>query len=245
VAGVATPGRAPARCGRAFELIRMARPGRPSGCPIHLAQPPVDPEHLGMPDADLPLLRRATRRGGRRGDARGPGRASGRATRCCCTAAATTPRARTRRGRPGTGSPRCCAEGRAALRGPRLSGLSATGWRPTRPDAAAGRGGECLIAASCSKNFGIYRERTGLLMAVSATRRTPARAGEPRLSQPPELLVPARPRGAGGVDDPGRRRPARRLGGGAGGDRGRDAAPARAASRRSCGGSPTRTASTS
>ncbi|WP_170474259.1 aromatic amino acid transaminase [Ruegeria arenilitoris] len=25
----------------------------------------------------------------------------------------------------------------------------------------------CLIAASCSKNFGIYRERTGLLMAVS------------------------------------------------------------------------------
>lgn len=27
---------------------------------------------------------------------------------------------------------------------------------------------ECLIAASCSKNFGIYRERTGLLMVVSA-----------------------------------------------------------------------------
>lgn len=27
---------------------------------------------------------------------------------------------------------------------------------------------ECIIAASCSKNFGIYRERTGLLMAVSA-----------------------------------------------------------------------------
>ena len=26
---------------------------------------------------------------------------------------------------------------------------------------------ECLIAASCSKNFGIYRERTGLLMAVA------------------------------------------------------------------------------
>ena len=39
-------------------------------------------------------------------------------------------------------------------------------------DAAATRmiaaGGECLIAASCSKNFGIYRERTGVLMAVSA-----------------------------------------------------------------------------
>lgn len=27
---------------------------------------------------------------------------------------------------------------------------------------------ECLIAASCSKNFGIYRERTGVLMAVAA-----------------------------------------------------------------------------
>ncbi len=28
---------------------------------------------------------------------------------------------------------------------------------------------EVLIAASCSKNFGIYRERTGILMAISAT----------------------------------------------------------------------------
>ncbi len=26
---------------------------------------------------------------------------------------------------------------------------------------------ECLIAASCSKNFGVYRERTGLLMAIA------------------------------------------------------------------------------
>ncbi|WP_204112948.1 aromatic amino acid transaminase [Shimia biformata] len=26
---------------------------------------------------------------------------------------------------------------------------------------------ECLIAASCSKNFGVYRERTGMLMAIS------------------------------------------------------------------------------
>jgi aromatic-amino-acid transaminase len=32
---------------------------------------------------------------------------------------------------------------------------------------------ECLIAASCSKNFGIYRERTGILMAVA---RNPALA---------------------------------------------------------------------
>lgn len=28
---------------------------------------------------------------------------------------------------------------------------------------------ECLIAASCSKNFGVYRERTGILMAISTT----------------------------------------------------------------------------
>jgi aromatic-amino-acid transaminase len=32
--------------------------------------------------------------------------------------------------------------------------------------AVAGNCPEVLIAASCSKNFGIYRERTGLLMAV-------------------------------------------------------------------------------
>lgn len=31
---------------------------------------------------------------------------------------------------------------------------------------------ECLIAASCSKNFGIYRERTGLLMAIAAESST-------------------------------------------------------------------------
>ena len=41
-------------------------------------------------------------------------------------------------------------------------------------DAAATRAiasafDEVLIAASCSKNFGIYRERTGILMAISAT----------------------------------------------------------------------------
>jgi aspartate aminotransferase len=39
----------------------------------------------------------------------------------------------------------------------------------TRRLAAAG---ECLIAASCSKNFGIYRERTGLLMAVARDTAT-------------------------------------------------------------------------
>lgn len=32
--------------------------------------------------------------------------------------------------------------------------------------------GDCLIAVSCSKNFGIYRERTGLLMAVARDAAT-------------------------------------------------------------------------
>ena len=36
---------------------------------------------------------------------------------------------------------------------------------------------ECLIAASCSKNFGVYRERTGLLMAISSD------AGQTALNQ--------------------------------------------------------------
>lgn len=40
---------------------------------------------------------------------------------------------------------------------------------PTRRLAG---GGECLIAASCSKNFGIYRERTGALLAVSKDEGT-------------------------------------------------------------------------
>jgi aromatic-amino-acid transaminase len=39
----------------------------------------------------------------------------------------------------------------------------------TRAIAAAAE--ECLIAASCSKNFGIYRERTGLLLAVARDAR--------------------------------------------------------------------------
>ncbi|NAZ37678.1 amino acid aminotransferase [Rubellimicrobium sp. CFH 75288] len=47
-------------------------------------------------------------------------------------------------------------------------------------DAAATRrlaaSGECLIALSCSKNFGIYRERAGLLMAVGASGEAARRA---------------------------------------------------------------------
>ncbi len=35
---------------------------------------------------------------------------------------------------------------------------------------------ECIIAASCSKNFGIYRERTGILMAISQDAALQGRA---------------------------------------------------------------------
>jgi aspartate aminotransferase len=48
-------------------------------------------------------------------------------------------------------------------------GLDADAWA-TR--AVASGFDECIIAASCSKNFGIYRERTGLLMAVGDAART-------------------------------------------------------------------------
>ena len=55
-------------------------------------------------------------------------------------------------------------------------------------DAAATRAiaaafDECLIAASCSKNFGVYRERTGILMAISATAE-----GQPLTQQTLQFL---------------------------------------------------------
>ena len=40
----------------------------------------------------------------------------------------------------------------------------------------AGRLPEMVIAASCSKNFGVYRERTGLLMAVAENEKSKASA---------------------------------------------------------------------
>ena len=46
----------------------------------------------------------------------------------------------------------------------------------------AARFPEVLIAASCSKNFGIYRERTGLLLALTDPARTRRHAGQPELS---------------------------------------------------------------
>ena len=42
---------------------------------------------------------------------------------------------------------------------------------------------ECLIAGSCSKNFGVYRERTGILMAISRDA-----AGQPHAQQTLQFL---------------------------------------------------------
>ncbi len=80
----------------------------------------------------------------------------------------------------------------------------------------AGRLPEVLIAASCSKNFGIYRERTGALMALSDPAKRERDARHAGLPQPAELLLPARPRRPAGHDDPRRPRAARRLAGRAG-----------------------------
>ena len=49
---------------------------------------------------------------------------------------------------------------------------------------------ECIIAGSCSKNFGIYRERTGILMVTSAdqglTQATLAFLNRQNYSFPPD-----------------------------------------------------------
>ncbi|MEL6571848.1 MAG: amino acid aminotransferase [Pseudomonadota bacterium] len=59
--------------------------------------------------------------------------------------------------------------------------------------AIAGAFDECLIAASCSKNFGVYRERTGILMAISRnadgqplTQKTLAFLNRQNYSFPPD-----------------------------------------------------------
>ena len=44
------------------------------------------------------------------------------------------------------------------------------------PRMLAGRLPEVILAASCSKNFGVYRERTGLLMAVASTEKSKGEA---------------------------------------------------------------------
>jgi aromatic-amino-acid transaminase len=71
---------------------------------------------------------------------------------------------------------------------------------------------ECLIAASCSKNFGIYRERTGILNGHLAIRLTSG--SHPRqygLFEPSKLLLSTRSRRAAGYDDFGRYRATQHL----------------------------------
>ena len=61
-----------------------------------------------------------------------------------------------------------------------------------------------LLAASCSKNFGLYRDRVGAAFAVASARNLTAgsRAANLALAEPAELLLPARPRRQGRRDHP-------------------------------------------
>ena len=78
---------------------------------------------------------------------------------------------------------------------------------------------EMMLAASCSKNFGLYRDRVGAAFVLAPDKATADLARiEPRLAQPPELLLPAGPWRQGGGDDPRRPRAQGRLDGRARGD---------------------------
>ena len=90
------------------------------------------------------------------------------------------------------GAPPLCAWRRSVWQRCRwAAGVSHTDAAATR--AVASGVPECLIAASCSKNFGIYRERTGLLMGISQdssarglTQSTLAHLNRQNFSFPPD-----------------------------------------------------------
>ena len=95
----------------------------------------------------------------------GAGAGPTRATRCCCTAAATTRPGSTTRPRSGTRSPRCSARARCCRSSTSPTRASAQGMEEDaygvrRVIAAVP---EALIAYSCDKNFGLYRDRVGAL----------------------------------------------------------------------------------
>jgi hypothetical protein len=71
---------------------------------------------------------------------------------------------------------------------------------------------EVFIAASCSKNFGLYRERAGVVLIVTGEAQAAGCGGRDAVGvQPAELHLPARSRRAGGGDDPERSGPAGRM----------------------------------
>ena len=101
LAGAQTPGGTGA-IRQLFELIGRANPA----ATVWMSDPtwpnhPAILGYLGIPDPQLPLLRRRQPRGRLRGHDGRPRRSSRRATCCCCTAAATTRRGRTSRSRSG------------------------------------------------------------------------------------------------------------------------------------------------
>ena len=139
-----------------------------------------------------------------------------RAMRCCCTAAATTRPASTTRttqwdeiADAARRQPACCRSSTSPIR------ASATGMEEdaygVRTVLAAVP--EALVAYSCDKNFGLYRDRVGALYALA---QEPAQLGARHVERPcagPRQLVDAaRSRRRRGAADPARRGADRSIG---------------------------------
>ena len=62
---------------------------------------------------------------------------------------------------------------------------------------------EALVAYSCDKNFGVYRDRVGALYVLARDARRDGDGGEqPRVARAGQLVDAARPRRGGGADRP-------------------------------------------
>ena len=57
----------------------------------------------------------------------------------------------------------------------------------------ASRLGELIVAASCSKNLGLYRERTGVALFLGKTRKPPRQPTVTAWAQR-DAFIPCRPR---------------------------------------------------
>ena len=140
---------------------------------------PTWPNHAPIFAAARLAMRRTLRRsrdaGGRfrqRARKRSPGR--GRATSSCCTAAATTRPASISPASSGRRSPRCLRRESSCRSSISPIRASATASRRTlrRRGSILDAVDEALVAYSCDKNFGLYRDRVGALyvLARDATR---------------------------------------------------------------------------
>ena len=207
---------APARCARRSSSSASPRRRRRSGCPT---RPGPTTSRSSAISAGRARPTATTTRAPATSTPRGCSPTSARARRgdvvvlhgCCHNPTGADPDARYL----GARSPRCWS-GPGAIP---LVDIAYQGFGNGLDEDAAGtrllaaRLPEVLIAASCSKNFGVYRERTGALMAVAPDAASARLSqGTLALPQPAELLVPARPRRAGGADGARHARAALRLG---------------------------------